>query len=67
VQIAEAERTLLSAQAQQRDVERAQKELDQQRSFLSKIHSAMSDSQRQQVQRIVDTSSPRQPTPKGPR
>lgn len=68
-QIAHAERAVLLAQAQQRDVDEAQKKLDEQRGFLSKIHAAMSESQRQQVQRLVDApgvSSPRQPTPKGP-
>lgn len=69
VQIAQAERIMLNAEAQQRDIEEAQKALDERRSFLSKIYAAMSESQRQQVQRLVDApgvSSPRQPTPKGP-
>lgn len=69
VQIAQAERVMLNAQAQQRDVERAQKSVDEQRAFLSKIYSAMSTSQRQQVKRLVDAQevvSSRKPTPKGP-
>lgn len=69
VQIEQAERAVLLAQAQQRDVDQAQKKVDEQRDFLATIHAAMSESQRQQVQRIVDASnasSPRQPALKGP-
>lgn len=68
-QIAQAASAVLSAQAQQRDVERAQKEVDEKRAFLNQIYKAMSEAQRSQMQRLIDaasTSPSRKPSPKGP-
>lgn len=69
VQIAQAERAVLLAEAQQCDVAKAKKEVEQQRAFLTKIYHAMSEAQRDQVQRLVDAanvSPSRKPNPRGP-